>query len=174
MKIGVMADSHENMPMIARAVEIFNSEGVGLVLHAGDIISPITAKELGKLDAKMIAVFGNNDGEKLFLREKFKNIGELYERAWEGEVDGKRILLMHSPETLHALERSGNYDIIVYGHTHEVDVRKGRTLVVNPGECGGWLTGKCTVAIIDTRDMSVEIRELVLNRSSGIEHSRTP
>ena len=43
-----MADSHENMPMIKRAVDLFNRECAGLVLHAGDIISPITAKENGR------------------------------------------------------------------------------------------------------------------------------
>ena len=67
---------------------------------------------------------------------------------------------MHAPDMLDALERSGAYDIIVYGHTHKLDVRGGETLVVNPGECGGWLTGRCTVAVLDTEYMEVEVREL--------------
>jgi putative phosphoesterase len=160
MKIGVMADSHENMPMIAKAVEIFNSERVAVVLHAGDIISPITAKEFKELRCGLIAVFGNNDGDKLFLREKCQGVGEIYERKWEGDLDGKRLLLIHAPDMLEALRESGAYDIIVYGHTHEADLRRGPTLVVNPGECGGWLTGRCTVAIIDTETMTAEVRDL--------------
>jgi len=28
------------------------------------------------------------------------------------------------------------------------------------GEAGGWLTGKCTVAIVDVETLEVEIREL--------------
>ena len=160
MKLGVMSDSHENMQMIAKAVELFNNEKVHCVLHAGDIISPITAKEFKKLEARLIAVFGNNDGEKFFLREKLKGIGEIHERKWEGEISGKKILLIHAPDMLDALEKSGAYDIIIYGHTHEPVIRKGRTLVVNPGECGGWLTGKATVAILDTERMSAEIRTL--------------
>ena len=160
MKIGLIADSHENMPMIAEAVGLFNREGVEFVLHAGDIISPITAKEFQSLKAKMIAVFGNNDGEKFFLREKFKPIGEIHERKWEGEIGGKKILLIHVPDMLDTLERSGSYDIIVYGHTHKIDVRKGKTLVINPGECGGWITGRCTVAVLDTERMEVDIQEL--------------
>lgn len=160
MKIGIMADSHEQMAMIAKAVELFNREGVELVLHAGDIISPITAREFGKLAARMIAVFGNNDGEKLFLIEKFKPIGEIHERKWEGEIGGRKVLLIHAPDMLPALEKSGAYDIIVYGHTHEALIRKGKTLVVNPGECGGILTGRATVAILDTETMQLEIREL--------------
>ena len=160
MKLGLMADSHENMPAIAKAVELFNREGVAVVLHAGDIISPITAKEFAQLKMPLIAVFGNNDGEKFFLMEKFRGIGEIHERKWEGELGGKRVLLIHAPDMLDALAASGAYDLIVYGHTHEVVVRKGKTLVVNPGECGGWLTGRCTVAALDTERMSAEIHDL--------------
>ena len=161
MKIGIMADSHENMPMIAKAVALFNRERAGLVLHAGDIISPITAKEFKRLKMKMVAVFGNNDGEKLFLKEKFAPFAEIHERAWEGEAGGRRVLMIHAPDALAALEASGVYDVIVYGHTHEAVARKGkRTLVVNPGECCGWITGRSTVAILDTDEMSVEIKNL--------------
>lgn len=161
VKIGIMADSHENMPMIARAVGLFNREGAGLVLHAGDIISPITAKEFVKLGMRMVAVFGNNDGDKLFLTRKFAPFAEIHAGAWEVEAGGRRILLMHAPDALAALEASGAYDAIVYGHTHEVVVRKGAgTLVVNPGECCGWITGRSTVAILETETMEAEIRDL--------------
>lgn len=160
MKLGLISDTHENMTAIARAVALFNKEGVERVLHAGDIISPITSKEFVKLKMPLTAVFGNNDGDKLFLKEKFKGIGELHDRKWEGELGGKKILLIHAPDMLDALERSGVYDVIVYGHTHESVVRKGKTLVVNPGECCGWITGRCTVAIIDTDRMTAEICDL--------------
>jgi len=40
MKIGIMSDSHDNMNMVAKAVELFNQRGVSRVLHAGDIIAP--------------------------------------------------------------------------------------------------------------------------------------
>ncbi|MDD5557245.1 MAG: metallophosphoesterase [bacterium] len=160
MKIGLIADSHEHMPVIARAVDLFNCEGVGVVLHAGDIISPITAREFRKLQAPMIVVLGNNDGEKLFLKETFSPFAEIHERAWEGELGGRKILLIHAPDTLPALERSGAYDVIVYGHTHAAEIRKGRTLVVNPGECCGWITGRPTVAILDTAAMEAELRDL--------------
>lgn len=160
MKLGIMADSHENMPAITRAVELFNREEVNLVLHAGDIISPITAKEFGRLEAKMVLVLGNNDGERFFLKEKFEGIGDIHERRWEGNLGGMRVLLMHQPDMLEALVKSGCYDLIIYGHTHRIDVRRNGTLVVNPGECGGWITGRSTVAVLDTETMGVEVREL--------------
>ncbi|MEW6096281.1 MAG: metallophosphoesterase [bacterium] len=161
MKIGVIADSHENMPMIAKAVECFNNRQVDLVLHAGDIISPITSKEFKKLNTKLIAVFGNNDGEKSLLIKKFNELGmEIYPAPYELTIEEKRILLYHIPDFLDDLIKSGSYDVIIYGHTHTVDVRKGKTLVINPGECGGWLYNKCTVGILNLPQCEVEIVNL--------------
>ena len=37
---------------------------------------------------------------------------------------------MHEPDEVDALAKSGVYDVIVYGHTHNVDIREGETLVV--------------------------------------------
>lgn len=148
------------MPLIAKAVELFNHEEVGLVLHAGDFISPITTKEFKNLKAKLIGVFGNNDGDRLLLQKRFQNIGELHEDYHELEIKGKRVVLMHQPKFLKALIASGEYDLIVYGHTHQVDIRQGRPLAVNPGECGGWLTGRTTIATVDLEAMKPEIHDL--------------
>jgi len=160
LKLGIIADSHDNMPLIAKAVELFNREEVGLVLHAGDFISPITAKEFKNLKARLIGVFGNNDGDKLLLQRRFQDIGEIYEDYHELEVAGKKITLMHQPKFLKALIASSEYDLIVYGHTHRVDIRQGRPLVVNPGECGGWLTGKSTVATVSLETMKANVYDL--------------
>lgn len=161
MKIGIMADSHENMPMIAKAIECFNYAQVDLVLHAGDIISPITFKEFKNLKSKFIAVFGNNDGEKSLLRKKFNELGmEIYPSPYELTIEGKRTLLCHAPNFLDDLIKNSLYDVIIYGHTHTVDVQKGKTLVINPGECGGWLTGRYTIGILKLPQCEVEIVDL--------------
>lgn len=160
MKLGVISDTHDNMPKIAQAVELFNRERVDLVLHAGDFISPITANEFNKLQAKLVGVFGNNDGDKLYLLKRYKDIGELYEDYHELELGGKRIVLMHQPKFLEALIASKKYDLIVYGHTHELDLREGPPLVLNPGEAGGWLSGRATVAMVDLATMETKIIDL--------------
>jgi predicted phosphodiesterase len=36
-------------------------------------------------------------------------------------------------------------------------------MYINPGECGGWLKGRSTVAILDTEKMQAEIIDLPLN-----------
>jgi len=160
VKLGVISDTHDNMPKIAQAVELFNRERVDLVLHAGDFISPITANEFNKLQAKLVGVFGNNDGDKLYLLKRYKDIGELYEDYHELELGGKRIVLMHQPKFLEALIASKKYDLIVYGHTHELDLREGPPLVLNPGEAGGWLSGRATVAMVDLATMETKIIDL--------------
>jgi predicted phosphodiesterase len=51
--------------------------------------------------------------------------------------------------------------VIVYGHTHRLDIhRQGKTLIINPGETGGWVTGKATVATLDPENLDVEIHQL--------------
>lgn len=160
MKIGVLSDSHDNMPKLARAVELFNEEKVEQVFHTGDFISPITANELIRLNAPLIGVFGNNDGDRLFLTERFREIGKIYPDFHEFTIAGKRCVLMHEPKFIDALVASCRYDLVVYGHTHAIDLREGETLVINPGECGGWLTGRATAVILETDDMSVRLREL--------------
>ncbi|MBN2103736.1 metallophosphoesterase [bacterium] len=148
MKIGIMADSHDNIPALVKAVSVFNDAEVSLVLHAGDLIAPFTAKPLKNLNARFIAVFGNNDGEVLGLSKVFEN--KIFRPPHLVEFKNLKILLLHEPDNLDALAISGKYDCIVCGHTHELEIRKDPTLVVNPGECGGWLSGRRTVAIWDT------------------------
>lgn len=161
MKLGVMSDSHENMQMIANAVNFFNKQGVDIVIHAGDIVSPITVNEFKNLKSRLIAIYGNNDGEKDLLRERFSGLGhEIHPAPYEFTFAHRKILLFHEPHFLKELFRCDSYDIIIYGHTHLVDIQKDKALILNPGECGGWLYGKPTVALIETIDLSCQIINL--------------
>jgi len=70
--------------------------------------------------------------------------------------------VLHEDDLVDSLAKSGDYDVIIYGHTHRTDIRKiGNTLIVNPGELCGWLTGKYTVAIIDTENLNAKIISIV-------------
>ena len=147
MQIGVISDTHDNIPKLKAAVELFNEEQVELVLHAGDIIAPFAVVAMADLKCRAIAVLGNNDGEKVILTQKFESIGELHPNIAKVEIGGRQIAVVHYPDLAEPLASSGQFDIVIYGHTHEVNVRKEKTLILNPGEGGGWLTGKCTVAL---------------------------
>ncbi|MDP6776737.1 MAG: metallophosphoesterase [Candidatus Latescibacteria bacterium] len=159
-RIGLMADSHDNKGAVGGAVEMFNTRGVGTVLHAGDYIAPFNARWMAPLKAPMVGVFGNNDGERFGLCALFEPIGTIHRGPHVVERAGRRILLMHEPDELDALAASGAYDAIVYGHTHAIDVRPGPTLIINPGEAGGWMTDRSTVAVLDLETMEPEVVDL--------------
>jgi uncharacterized protein len=166
MKIGIIADTHDNLPQIKKAVEIFNQEKVELVLHAGDFVSPFTCLEFKNLNCPLKGVFGNNDGDKIYLQEKFKGIGELFPEPYKTNINHKNIIMLHLEKLIDDLAESQKYEVIIYGHTHRSDLRKiGKTLIVNPGECGGWLTGKSTIALLDLEKLEAKIINLAYKNS---------
>jgi uncharacterized protein len=165
MIIGVMSDTHDCLPRVERAVKRLNEERVDLVLHAGDFISPFVLPRLAELEAMIIGVFGNNDGEREYLHKKSEEYPNFQLRGNFAMVKGGglHIALLHGHESelLHALIEREAFDIIVHGHTHKAAVyEKGRTLVVNPGEVGGYVTGKSTLALLDTDTRTAEVIDL--------------
>jgi hypothetical protein len=158
MKIGIMADTHDNLPNIKKSVNLFNQEKVDLVFHAGDFVSPFTARELKNIKCPFTGVFGNNDGDRQFLLNQFKDIGPIYPEPYKTKIDGKEIIMFHKNDVINDLAKSQVYNVIIYGHTHQVDsFKEGKTTVINPGECGGWLTGESTIAILNTATLSADI-----------------
>jgi putative phosphoesterase len=162
MKIGILSDTHDRLPIVERAVERFRAESVGWVVHAGDFVSPFTAIPLARLDVPFDGVFGNNDGDRLYLTRRFEEIGSIHLGYHTFEIEGVRGVLMHEPKSIDALVASGHYDLVIYGHTHRVDLREGACVVINPGEACGYLSGRATVVILDTGTMRPELIELTL------------
>ena len=155
--IGVMSDSHDNVPMLRKAVAVFKEAGCDLVLHAGDVIAPFAARELAALGCPVKAVFGNCDGEKQGLEMALEKIGEIQDAPLLFAHGRRQILLVHYHFSVATYTSSGRYDIIIFGHTHKPDIRrKGKTLLLNPGEAGGWLPGKSTVALLDPEKLEAE------------------
>ncbi len=170
MKIAVISDSHDHKNNILNAVSVINERDVDALVHCGDYVAPFVRRWFNELNDSIkknfFGVFGNNDGEITFLRE---NLGQICEFPQNGkelilELGGKRIFVSHMPKekTIEALGKSGDFDIILTGHTHYFSNKKldNGTLVINPGEVCGYLTGKATFAIIDTEKMESEIIEL--------------
>jgi hypothetical protein len=158
MKIGIISDSHDHRENIFKAVEIFKKHKVRYVLHAGDIVAPFAARPFGQIEgAKFIAVFGNNDGEKIILNSTIKNSGGQIRDDFRGEIGGKKIFMTHSCSAIEDIAGSGKFDLVIYGHTHKRDIRKiGKTLLINPGESTDWLTDKPGVVVLDLETMKVE------------------
>ncbi|MBI4666143.1 MAG: metallophosphoesterase [Nitrospinae bacterium] len=162
MLIGVVSDTHDRIPQIEKAVSFFNEAGVGAVLHCGDFVAPFALIPFKNLKSPLHAVFGNNDGEKDGLSRMFGADGwTLNDRPHSLELSGKRVSMFHEPARIPHDLSEGNADLIVFGHTHEAVVqKKNGSLLVNPGECCGWIKKDSTVALVDLTSMSARIERL--------------
>jgi putative phosphoesterase len=159
VKVGILSDSHDDMGAIAKAVALFNAEGVVQVLHAGDIVSPFTFEIFRDLRAPLGGVFGNNDGDRLLLRER--SAGALHVQPHFVTLDGMRGVIVHEPLLVKSLARCGDFDLVIYGHTHVPDVhREGAALVVNPGKTALLHKGRSTAALLETETREARIVEL--------------
>ncbi|RLE84372.1 MAG: metallophosphoesterase [Thermoprotei archaeon] len=169
MLVGIISDTHDRLPLIEKVLEKIKNNGVDLILHAGDIISPFSLKRFKDVGQKTLMVYGNNDGEKVLLDKIAKELGiVLREGPLIIKRGGYRILMFHglegkddTNEFAKTLAKSGEYDLVVYGHTHEaVLLKEGETLLVNPGEVCGYLTGKSTLAFVNLAERRGEIVEI--------------
>ena len=159
MLIGVLSDTHDRLPQIDAAVELFTQRGVEAVLHAGDFIAPFAVMRLQRFAGPIHAVFGNNDGERRMLKEVLPQVQDGPQLL---KLGGRRILLHHFVDWCPA-DLIAQADVIVTGHTHEPASRvKEGKLFLNPGECCGWLSDRSTVALLDTAGPKAEIMELEL------------
>ncbi|MEB3788900.1 MAG: metallophosphoesterase [Desulfurococcales archaeon] len=168
--VGVISDTHDNISNTRKAAKIFKDAGVDIVLHLGDIVAPFTLMALAEVleGIRVVGIYGNNCGEKLGLQRVAQGLGvELYEPPHELMISGKRILMVHgygSPDMtksiVYSIARGGEWDIILYGHTHMRDkqIVEGK-LVLNPGEAAGVLD-KPSIALLDIQSMDVRFIEL--------------
>ncbi|NLE05126.1 MAG: metallophosphoesterase [Crenarchaeota archaeon] len=164
MLIGLISDSHDNLSNLEKAIELLNQKRVDLVLHAGDFVSPFVVEKFKNLNCKLIGVLGNNDGDVAFLRQRFSETinCEIRGRFAEVTIDNFRIALLHGDDLvlLNVLINSDCFEAVIYGHSHVSMVRENKnTLVINPGELCGYLTGKSTYGLLDTQKREVQIIE---------------
>jgi hypothetical protein len=155
------------MNALWKAVEFFNERGVKVVLHAGDLISPFTARAFKELKPKLYFVFGNNDGDRVTLIKRLEEIGATSCGDFgDLTIDGLHIALLHGTNEalVKAIAKSGEFDVVIRGHTHEPNVKIIEGVpVINPGESSGVLSGKSTVAILEIANLNVEITQLELD-----------
>ncbi len=154
MRIGVLSDTHGQVDATQKAVRMFDSLEVGLVIHCGDIGPPEIISLLSPWPAHF--VFGNMD-DSAALREAIRRAGQTcYERFGYLKVGGRSIAFLHGDDgaLLEHTIHSGRWDLVCHGHTHvAADSQMGPTRVVNPGaiqRCG------CpSVAVIDLPSLEV-------------------
>ncbi|MEO1236720.1 MAG: metallophosphoesterase [Planctomycetota bacterium] len=162
MKIGLISDTHDRLPTFRRALELFRRLKVEAVFHAGDLVAPFAAKlltpEHGPLPARLFpavhVIYGNNDGERDGLKQVLPQITDGPLRVTLDTPHGNQTVAMaHFVEWFKPADLVGA-DVVVSGHDHTPGITtqhagEREVLFVNPGECCGWVTDRCTVAVLD-------------------------
>ncbi|ADI31475.1 metallophosphoesterase [Staphylothermus hellenicus] len=171
MLIGVMSDSHDNIYAVDKALNKFIEHRVEAIIHLGDIISPFIVRRMKNIlkDIKVYGVLGNNDGDIYLLNKLFTaNNWELYSGPSIINLGNRNFVIMHGYDGIEHTEKLAKtllsiegVDAVLFGHTHRVLVQYiNNKLLLNPGETCGYLTGKSTIALLDTKDLSVEVLEI--------------
>jgi hypothetical protein len=156
--VGILSDSHDNLRLVRHVVRLFNEAGCELVIHAGDFVAPFTVMELRNLHCPVKAVFGNCDGEKAGLAKAFEGWGEIKEAPLAFSYGRLKFVISHLDSPVAGYLETIPCDVLVFGHTHKPLVQKKKgTLLINPGETGGWLYGKSTAVLLDTETMDANI-----------------
>jgi len=157
MLIGVISDTHDHLTTIDRAIDVFDQRSVHAMIHPGDLVAPFAARRLLKYNGPIYVTYGNNDGEREGLRKILPQIADGPLKILMG---GKKILVHHFIEWCSQSDID-EADIVITGHTHDVvNEEQNGTLLLNPGECCGWVNDRATVGLLDTEAMSMEIVEL--------------
>lgn len=105
-----------------------------VVVHAGDWVDAATLDALEERSARLIGVFGNNDGPELSAR---------LPKVATADVDGLRIAVVHETGAAAGRERridaafggDEQPDAVVFGHSHIPwdSVTPGGIRLLNPG-----------------------------------------
>lgn len=166
MKIGILSDTHDRLPTFRRALQLFARLQVDAVFHAGDLVAPFAAKllmaEADVLPAALFpgrvhVIYGNNDGERDGLQKILPQIVDGPLRVTldtPGCGTGQTTIAMaHFIEWFKPADLVGA-NVVISGHNHTpaIETRQisdREVLFINPGECCGWVNGRCTVALLN-------------------------
>ena len=164
MKIGVLSDTHDHIENLQKCMEIFRDQKVEKIIHLGDYCAGPLVRAMKDAPVPVMGIRGNNDGDigRLYSNFEFAGGEFWHDDCRTLELAGAQIACYHGtvPAITEALINCGTYDIVLCGHTHEVDHRTvGNTLVLNPGSVHGF-DEKATCAILDTESREVEIFEI--------------
>lgn len=174
MRVGVISDTHDNLAGLKKALQIFRDNGVEMIIHCGDWVSPFTLEffdnEMSGFSIPVKSVIGNNPGDikrTMMSNSIMKNPIEWPKTvSLKLELDGKNAIVYHGDdrELLQILIDSQKYDAVFTGHTHAVRNEViGKTLVLNPGTTcyasEGKIIEKASVAIYDSSTNQARIVE---------------
>lgn len=161
MLLGIVSDIHDNVWALDNVLTALSDCQVLLCL--GDLCAPFTVAAIEEgFDGPVHLVWGNNDGDKVTIKESVSEGGDVTIHGVFGEValDDRSVAITHYPQIAKALAANGRYDLVCCGHSHEEEQTMiGETLLLNPGDVMGHF-GTHSFALYDTETGEAEIRHL--------------
>jgi len=139
MRIAILSDIHDNVWKLDSALRSVRDADV--ILCCGDLCSPFVVHQLGRgFRGPIHIVFGNNDGDLYRISSNARQYGNirLHGELFREEFDGRRFAMNHYDSIAQSLARSGEFDVVCFGHNHVFSVELiGGTLAINPGAIMG-------------------------------------
>ena len=169
MKICILSDSHDHIPLLEAAVAQAKELGAEAVLHCGDVVAPNSLRNLHRFGLPIHVIHGNNTGDLYTLGQLAARPDSVihYHGMDAGvELGGRRIFLVHYPHYAKAMAATGDWDLVCCGHSHKVpietvhNIQGGTTCLVNPGTVGGVGRAPATYVMADLENMTFETREV--------------
>ncbi len=158
--LGVVSDTHGNQENAQRAVRMLESFGVDAVLHCGDIGSPSIPAYFRAWPTYY--VLGNVDHSSDRLAAAVQSSGgQLCGRFASLRAARRNIAWLHGDDTdrLAREIRSGQWDLICHGHTHQAELyQEGTTWVLNPGALHR--ANPPSVAVVELSTLAAHVLEL--------------
>jgi len=123
IRIGLISDTHG----LLRPQALDFLQGCDAILHAGDIVDPVTLERLAEI-APLTSVRGNNDSGA-WARALPENVTVTF--------GGVAIHMLHDLKELAIDPAASGVRVVVTGHTHKpACVERSGVLYVNPGAAG--------------------------------------
>jgi putative phosphoesterase len=179
MKVCILSDSHDHIPLLDAAVNRSKAEGVEAILHCGDVVAPSTLHCLEKYALPVHVIHGNNTGDLYTLTRLAGNEDNPihYHGMDVGlTLGGRSIFLVHYPHYAQAMAATGDWDLVCCGHSHKLsieqvnNIRGKTTYLVNPGTIGGVGKAPATYVIADLAHMTFEAREVSKQMEREVEY----
>jgi hypothetical protein len=140
MRIAIISDIHDNLWNLAAAISSDAVKDADVLICCGDLCSPFVIDELAKFPKDVHIVFGNNDADLYRITAKAaKNPRiHLHGELFQSVLDDKRFAVNHFDYIARPLAKSGDYDVVCFGHNHIFEIaRKKECLLINPGPIMG-------------------------------------
>jgi putative phosphoesterase len=165
MKIAIISDIHENFHNLVLFFKEVKKYDVEKIVFLGDFINNGIAKMLASSKIPVVAIWGNNDGDKVAITKttlsKKSNMIIGFDTYDFLEIDNRKLFITHYPLLAKPMAKSGEFDAVFCGHNHKKNMEKiNNCLIVNPGEISAHKTGKASFAVYDTKTNNAEIIEI--------------